>query len=261
MPCFDQDPQNILSSFIQEQLPGGIKQLNDYCFADLKKTPWGKCNSSFDCDNTLLANAIYVLLWGGSGNFYPDLTLENVGTGRKYRGDTINSFRSVLGKYEETLPFWEKAGMGEKVSCFFRKYHTIGNFTILPNEKYQKNTFNMERGCKYGDFFDRFLVELEKIMTNSPDKNETFHLLKEANKECFEGKTLKDFSETFFWGDYIEDGIPEILFAPHWTLRKKFEKISPGSDYVAYAERFIDMSTKIINNRAALMIAALEKKL
>ena len=119
----------------------------------------------------------------------------------------------------------------------------------------------MERGCKYGDFFDRFLVELEKIMTNSPDKNETFHLLKEANKECFEGKTLKDFSETFFWGDYIEDGIPKILFAPHWTLRKKFEKISPGSDYVAYAERFIDMSTKIINNRAALMIAALEKKL
>ena len=75
------------------------------------------------------------------------------------------------------------------------------------------------------------------------------------------GDSLSLSKRFLTWGDYIEDGIPEILFAPHWTLRKKFEKISPGSDYVAYAERFIDMSTKIINNRAALMIAALEKKL
>ena len=255
------DPKNVLLSFIQEKLSGDIQQLKDYCFADLRETPWSKCNSSFDCDNTLLANAVYVLLWGGNGNFYPDLTLENVGTGRKYRGDTMNSFRSVLGKYEEAFPFWEKIGMGKKVSCFFRKYHTIGNFTLLPNEKYQTKTFNMARGCKYGDFFDRFLIELEKVMANSPDKNETLYQLKEANKECFEGKTLKDFSETFFWGNYMKDGTPEVLFAPHWTLRKKFEKISPGSDYAAYAEHFIDESTRIINERAAQMISELEKRL
>lgn len=58
------DPKEIVSSFVQEELSGDIVQLKNYCFADLKKTPWGKCNSGFDCDNTLLANAIYVLLWG-----------------------------------------------------------------------------------------------------------------------------------------------------------------------------------------------------
>lgn len=254
-------PNKILLSFIQEKLSGDIERLKDYCFADLKGSPWGKCNSSFDCDNTLLANAIYILLWGGRDNFYSNLTLENVGTHRIYRGDTMNSFRSVLGKYEESFSYWEKIGMAEKVSAFFRKYHTLGNFTVLPNKEYQGTTFNMERGCKYGDFFDRFLMTMEKVMLDEPEKDEVFYQLKEANRECFNGKTLQQFSDTFFWDAYMTANKPKVLFAPHWTLRKRFYKISPASDYAVFAEKYIDEATRIINCRAEKMIAELKKNL
>lgn len=96
-------PKEIVKAFLQDKFPGenfpkNVDGLKDFCFAKLKGADWKEYRGpgSFDCDNTRLARAIYVLLWGGEGNIFPKLTMENVGTGKEFRGDTMNSFNTVL---------------------------------------------------------------------------------------------------------------------------------------------------------------------
>ena len=258
------DPKEIVSSFVQEELSGDIVQLKNYCFADLKKTPWGKCNSGFDCDNTLLANAIYVLLWGGKGNFYPDLTLESVGTGRFYRGDTMNSFRSALGNLskEENRLYWENICLRDEVCIFFNKYHTIGNFTVLPNRAYEKNTFNMARGCKFGDFFDVFLLEMEKVLNGVPNQCDVLAQLVNANFEDFSNRTLSDFAKALLWEDYMDTdcGKPVTIFKDHHTFRSKIRSSEPEK-YCNFAKDYISKATQIIDHRTDRILVLLQEKL
>ena len=88
-------PKEIVSGFVKKWLSDDLDRLRDFCFAELKGTDYGICpgKSGFDCDNTLLANAIYVLLWGGDGNVFPELTLDKLGSGEDFpfRGDTKRS--------------------------------------------------------------------------------------------------------------------------------------------------------------------------
>lgn len=188
--------RDIISRFVEERLARDINGLKDFCFAELKGTDYGRCSgsSSFDCDNTLLANAIYVLLWGGDGKIFPELTMESAGSGKTFmfRGDTMNSFRSVLGSSNKkltvtpdivdwagknavypkdreglpgTLSHWKQYDMEKEVMAFYRKCHTIGNFVVLPNREAGNTTLNRYRGKKWHDFFDRFLIELDKVLS------------------------------------------------------------------------------------------------
>ena len=80
-----------------ERLEGNIQELINFDFSSLRGDSRYGCNGrSFDCDDTNLMRGISFLLWGGS---FPDLTLYEIGPGKKYRGDTLNTFNRVFGKF------------------------------------------------------------------------------------------------------------------------------------------------------------------
>ena len=308
-------PKDIISRFVNEKL-SDISGLKDFCFADLRGTYYGRCSgsSSFDCDNTRLANAIYVLLWGGDGNIFPGLTMENVGSGKDFpfRGDTMNSFRSVLGskvlprktdKEPEVTPnivnwveenaaypddknvlpgiisWWRHYGMGKKVQDFYLLYHTIGNFVVLPNRPLQseKGSFilNTYRGSTWNDFFDRFLIELDKVLPAydstmgaesnvlpAHDGKKDTELDVFVSRSAFCGKTLRGLTDALFLRDYMngDNTAPIPLFEPYSTT-EKFRKNIDNEEYRVFAMRYIDTATKIISHRADIMCNRLSELL
>ena len=273
------DCKTLVNRFIRDRLNGDINLLKKYCFAELKgDNLYGDCvTNSFDCDNTRLARAIYVLLWGGEGNIFPKLTMENVGTGKEFRGDTMNSFNTVLdikdknvsqdikdwveknaaySKHKESLPgiisYWDKQRMGEKVKDFYQAYHTIGNFVVLPNLSAEKTTMGPYRGTTSGwhDFFDRFLKELDKVLSGSDAKDAKLYALVQCN-HAFDGKTLPELADKLFLSDYMDGENPKELFAPYST--EKFRKDIDNEEYRAFAMRYIGTATEIIIHRAEIM--------
>ena len=257
------DPKKIICNFINEKLSNDISRLKTYCFSDLEKTPYGKCSgmSGFDCDNTLLANAIYVFLWGGEGNIFPNLRMENLGRGKTFRGDTMNSFRTVLGDYGSTIAMWENVEMGEEVKSFFRMYHTIGNFIVLPNGKLTNgSTFNTYRGRHWGDFFDQFLIELGKVLSGRNDKDAELSKLADRNREALEGITMSAISDAMFLRDYSE----HPLFAPYLKVgsnAKTKEKNIKDPEFRKFASFYMKKSTEIITSRANAICRELERRL
>ena len=270
--------KKIISRFV-------IDGLQDLCFAGLRGTYYGRCSgsSSFDCDNTRLANAIYVLLWGGEGNIFPELTMENVGTGKDFRGDTMNSFRWVLRSNKEptvtpdkkivdwveknaayskdkedlirTISHWKEYDKEKKVMAFYRKYHTIGNFVVLPNRKAGNTTMNLYRGKKrWQDFFDRFLIELDKVLSCQSDMDANLNDLVQCNRDAFRSRQLPELADALFLSDYMDGGKTKLLFKPP-------EKNIDDEEYRSFAMRYIDTATEIISRRAERMCEKLSELL
>lgn len=84
----------LLSNFVEEILAGDVEGLRTYCFDELSKFI-----GDIDPDMTLIMKAIYIILWG---DIY-DLSFENMGPWNMegtyaFRGDTMNSFGSLIGK-------------------------------------------------------------------------------------------------------------------------------------------------------------------
>lgn len=281
-------PKDIIARFEEERFSGNISGLKDFCFADLRGTYYGRCSgsSSFDCDNTRLANAIYVLLWGGDGNIFPGLTMENVGSGKNFRGDTMNSFRWVLGSNKDltvsrdieswvkenaaypkdkkglskTISHWDRYGMGEEVGKFYRKYHTIGNFVVLPNRYAGDTTLNFYRGKnQWHDFFDRFLIELDQVFSGSDEKDVKLNYLAECNRSAFDRKTLPELADALLLNDYMDGDKPKALFAPYST--GKWHKDIDNEDYRDFAMEYIEKATEIISHRANIMCNRLSELL
>ena len=88
--------KSLVNNFVEERLQGNLSALSSFDFAQLRgDKKYGFCRSnSFDCDNTNLANAIYLLVFEDIWKDLTYLQLEN----RMYRGDTINSFNTTFGR-------------------------------------------------------------------------------------------------------------------------------------------------------------------
>ena len=278
--------KKIISQFVI----GGLQNL---CFAGLKGTDYGRCSGSsgFDCDNTLLANAIYVLLWGGEGNIFPKLTMDNVGTGKNFRGDTMNSFRSVLKSNKKptvtpdkdimdwveknavypqdkkdlpgTLSHWKQYGMEKKVMAFYRKYHTIGNFVVLPNRDDGNTTINLYRGKnRWHDFFDRFLIQLGNVLCDGGGKDPLLEELVNTNAFCldrFRGeKGFQALERNLLLEDCCDNEYaPEIVFPMNYHWKNP----SDPETYFRDAETYLDKAEKIISCRGRKMADVLQAKL
>lgn len=139
--------------------------------------------------------------------------------------------------------------MGEKVKDFYQAYHTIGNFVVLPNLSAEKTTMGPYRGTTSGwhDFFDRFLKELDKVLSGSDAKDAKLNALVQCN-HAFDGKTLPELADKLFLSDYMAGVTPKALFAPYST--EKFCRNIDNETYREFAMKYIDTATKIINNRA-----------
>lgn len=276
---FDKDvdlafSKNLFRMFVDEYLKGDVYSFLDFDFASLRHDKQFGCNGrNFDCDDTNLTRAICFLLWG---EIFPDMTLSDIGTGKKYRGDTLNTFRTVLGTYfpeQNSCLGIERSNAPEnlrKMSVkFHTAYHSIGNFILLPNiaetDKKRAYTFNTYRGIAYKDYFDLFLQQLYACLT-SADADKHLSALIERNSYFFSWlKTnggLKYFVDVCWLQDYFSGDKPKTIFTPHtYCLRKKQEWLDfEKAHYIAHVESYISTATIIIKRRALKMIEQLSRK-
>lgn len=217
--------KELLTRFINDHLVGDIDKLHHFTFTKLitcKK--YGASKHSFDSDNTNLANAIYFLLWGEE---LPELEFREIGTGKKYRGDTLNTFNTLLKGIDRYNPDKEFL---TNVYKFKGKYVSIGNFMLMPNVSIQAGkatrTINTYRGTNsWRDYFDRFLRELRDVYSGNSECDQTLLNLIESNKFYFNKiNTIEKFINVNYLEPYLDiDRNLKSFFEPylyHWKIKK-----------------------------------------
>ena len=264
--------KNLLNDFVAEYLNGDIFSLIDFDFENLiHNKKYGCPSRGFDCDDTNLTRAICFLLWK---DVYPQLSLLDIGTGKRYRGDTLNTFNTILGSYIPNLHSSQgiiKSDAPRELQIlsqkFHNSYHTIGNFILLPNiaetEKKQAYTLNTYRGIAYKDYFDLFLQKLTLCLV---DKTVDFHLstLIERNEFFFSWLSSKGgltyLKEICWLDDYFASETPKNLFSPYiYCLRKKQEWTDIEKNYyIEHVKKYLLCATNIIKKRASKMITVLQ---
>ena len=261
--------KKILLDFIGEILNGDLNAIRKFDFKTLQNDrKYGCPDRNFDCDDTNIMRAVYTVLWG---HVLPDLNMENMGWGKAYRGDTINTFHTMFGreiperpgyfagaeKYSPTDPFREKIRrFGKLCSC-------IGNYVVLPNRIAAGTTLNCYRGTnEWHDFFDRFLMNLHQALTQKMIPDPTLKQLIEVNDFCFRkfyGKEgFRCFTENLLLNGYCGcHGEPELVFHLnyHWMNEQEPEQ------YFHDAELYLDCAERIILNRADKICEQLAIKL
>lgn len=260
--------KRLIIDFVEERLQGDITLLACFDFAQLQgDRKYGVCGGTFDCDNTNLANAIYLLVFEDVWN---DMTFSSLESGM-YRGDTINSFNTTFGKSVATGGF---AGLNrfkpdenlqQRAMKFHSLYHTIGNYMVLPNVRAFGYTLNTFRGSyyKWRDYIDKFIGALHLLLTD-PQRanNELFYQLWAANIKDFEPYCYQEGFELLMGKLLLNDcidqeGKPKQLFdvVYHW------DKCLTRDMYIRHVNQYLDFSTSFIEKRGAKMVEILSSKL
>lgn len=260
----------LVKSFIAEKLNGNIWNFLNYDLALLEND---EKYGGYDPDNSKIANAIYVLLWGDE---VPNLTFDELG--KSYRGDTLNSFHTLMGHPKEDFTNFlgiQKYTDNEKIIAmakeFHKKYHTIGNMMVLPNNSLEVNgknyTLNTARSLSpWYDYFDKFLLEVKQALTNPNlifDEKSTKFLIERLvgeNSDFFEKyfqlgtmEKFEDFIRTFYLEKYADTTTLEIpqIFSPHaYHWNNTYSK----EEYEQYVISYIRKATEIIEYRCSRMI-------
>lgn len=264
-----QDAMALLKQFVNERLDGKIDRLKEYDFRLLFDSFLFGCpGRPLDCDNSNLANAIYVILWSG---ILPDCGFETIGINLPYRGDTINTFNTFFGREMDHRPgfyaglekYQPDERLRERVRSFYGLCSTIGNFVMLPNISFDKKTINTHRGSNdWRDFFDQFLINLELCLKDGCSKDRILSGLIEKNAfffNCFGGDDrLLQMAKILFLDDYFNaSGNPREIF----TLNYHWRDLSRRQEYLEAANIYLDIAPVIIHHRAEKMIAELKKYL
>jgi len=270
---------DLIREFINsDYLQGDIENLKSFDFAKLEGVEKydGCSKGNYDPDDSKLAKAIYYVIWKDK---LPELnTIEDIGTGKNYRGDTINTFNTLFGKKIDSFHRIEKYSNNEPLKKyvkedFYKTYQTIGNFMLMPNRPLEKNTINLYRGGFYGwrDYFDRFLYELNECLTNDAYDNPIFKNLIVQNEFYFEKfNNIQKISEVNFLEPYLNSKCVKELFFKEEPMflseegRKDKHNIplseESKQEYTEFAECYISKVTEIINYRADKIIEELKSK-
>ena len=261
--------KGLINDFVEERLQGNLNELVRFDFAQLRgDNKYGVCSGeSFDCDNTNLSRAIYLLVFE---DVWSDLSLFSLENGM-YRGDTINSFNTTFGKTVATGGFAGLNRFGpdedlqQRVLKFHSLYHTIGNFMVLPNACVVGHTLNTFRGSYYQwrDYIDKFVEALHLLLTapQSVD-NGLFYQLIAANIKDFEPYYCQEgfelLMDKLLLNDCInQEGRPKQLFdvVYHWDRRLTRDI------YLRHINQYLDFSESFIEKRGAKMVEILASKL
>ena len=268
----DKKARQLLRGFIREKLNGKLENFPSFNVKTLRgDDKFGCPDRYFDCDDTEIMRAIYVVLWE---DFLPDLSMETLGNGKKYRGDTMNSFHTMFGREIPERPGFyaglEKYQPSDELRNRVREYSrnhcsTLGNFMVLPNLSAEKTTLNFYRGTNgWRDFFDRFLISLRQVLCNDPDTDPILKKLVQANAFCFDQFEGESGFRTLIRGLRLEDytdlarsGEPKIIFPLNYHWKNPADR----ETYFADAEKYLDKAERIIENRGRQMAAMLAKKI
>ena len=274
------DAQTMLRAFVREKLDGDIRNFKEFDFETLKYDELFGCINpqKFDCDNTYIIRAVYVLLWS---KVFPDMTdWREIGTGKCYRGDTIHTFHTIFGRPNPEKPghfygidqFSPDNALYDRIRSFHKKICTLGNFVVLPNFTVKSGksfaTLNTYRGTNHWrDYFDQFLLALEPCLVNGCNADETLYkLVHERNGYAFENyKNQEGFTrmiKALLLDDYLDtDGHAKNLFADaSGKVRFHWEKPQPPRElYLQGVTNYLDHAEKIISDRADRMIKMLKE--
>lgn len=282
----------LIRDFINEKLDGDIERIKDFNFNELREDKKYGCpdyNKGFDADDTILARAIYCVVWGDA---LPDINLNNIGRGKDYRGDIINSFNTLFSRdlneklsnirnnnYKELEIGYgiksfkvEDEKLRQSIIVFHRLYPTIGNMALLPNRPYKNNTINQYRGVSWGDYNHKFLLELKLCILQDDRRNKVLEELLNYNNFYFNRfeKNERGFLE-FCKLNYLERYIikNEEIFGvkdvnidkvyPVWHRAKTWN--GNESDYNKFANRYIEKSSEVIKYRGNIILEQLKEKI
>ena len=266
--------RELIRSFVKEELGGDLRawsEFDHHCLYSMKK--YGCPERQFDCDDSELLRSVYVLLWAED---FPGLSFKNLGTGKLYRGDTLNTFHTMFGReipgnrgcYAGLEKYAPGDALRKKVRCFRERAARLGNYAVLPNLAVEGETLNTLRGCScLRDYFDRFLKLVQNALTGRKYLEE-FHPLMEKNAEFFKhfegAEGFQRWVETLLFQDYLgkpssEENFPQVkeIFAMNYHWYKPEDR----ENYFKAAELYIEKADKIITNRTEAMLERLEQVL
>lgn len=259
----------LIQNFISDTLAGDINNFRTFDFKSLKNSAkYGAADENFDCDDTLLMRAIYTVLWGSE---FPGLSMEQPAAGRRYRGDTMNSFHTMFGREIAGKPgffagvekYAPSEEFRERVRRFGKLCSNLGNYILLPHWYACGTTLNFYRGTnEWHDFFDRFLIELCKVLCNAKEQDETLIRLVEVNGFYFDQRkgeeNFRKMVKTLFLEDYCgSDGMPRKLFPCNFHWRDTNDR----EQYFHDANIYLDKTQSLILSRCSKMISALDSAL
>lgn len=170
----------------------------------------------------------------------------------------------------------------EKINEFYKSYHRIGNFIVIPNRGSLRNGINGARAGYYNreecegmrDYFDWFLIgiaEYQRKVINGDIHLSKFEMQLQMNPEYNPAfLSIKEWEELFFLTPYFKDGKPTLLFKK--PLEERLKVTDPnGSDplvsyyeadeYLDLLEDFMDRSEEVIEYRTDKIIETLKDKL
>ena len=252
-----------INAFVEKYLDNNIENLVNFNFSLLENDAIFGCpNRTLDSDDSNIARAIYVAIWADK---LPMLSLENIGSGCLYRGDTLNTFNTLFSENLRGLyKYTNDEKIVSKVENFRKICYSIGNFLPLPNKSILSQTINTYRGINsWHDYQDKFLLELQKCLNNENNKDDfLFELIKE-NSFYFDyiNNSFENYIKINFLEDYIENNEVKNLFSPyfyHWMNKNITEENK--IEYVAFVENYIDITTNIIINRAKKIVKKLKNQ-
>lgn len=262
----------MVNEFIEEKCIGSIENIkeynlllivNDIKYGDLKHI--GDLDK-YDPDDSEIAKAIYYLVWNDK---IPELEIKQIGSGLKYRGDTLNTFNTLFGVNASRARELVSSNMDfiNTVNEFKGVCFSIGNFSLLPNISIIPNgwsritTINMYRGnfYKWKDYYDKFLLELEYCYENSRSSDKILADLVKANHFYFdEISDIRNYIDINFLDNYYDvAGKNTELFKN--GLRNW--KVQESEQYINFSYKYIKESTKIIKDRANKMIDIVKRKI
>ena len=277
----------IVKKFVDQVLDGDIEAMRTFCFDNLTKFVGNIC----DPDMYLIVQAIYIVIWG---EIY-DLTFDNIGEWDwkgtyAFRGDTMNSFGSVIGKENKDREFGYRAKffgadkdpvIWGKIEEFWKMYHWLGNFIVIPNRGSVQYGIKGARACYYTkdycegmrDYFDWFLVAVSKYQDKV--KSGDIHLSKfemQLQKNPEYNPSFLDISEwekRFFLKPYFENRKPKLLFQTPLNRRllitaapenRESDMYYQEEEYLRIIEDYIDKSKEVIVYRTNKMVDYLKEK-
>jgi hypothetical protein len=272
-----------LESFADRNLGGDVRNLAGLSFTTMRVVPQQydfALMDHMDCDDTDLAWEVYNRVWGLERS--PESPPVPTGwTHMLFRGDTMNSFRTLFG--HEIIPkdicvtggdgvqgfkglrrFGVDEELFDKVHEFWYTYHSIGNFLPLPNAKVCGKTINTYRTVWY-DYFDAFLGNLHACLTGDVEVSDngrpSLPKLVEANSFFWDRYRGEDGWESFVREFMLEgycDGYlrPRKLYRGMWHWQHNVSR----ADYVKACHEYIDTATSLIAERGVRMMAVAARR-
>lgn len=257
------NPSDIIRSFVEERLDGDISRLASFPLSDLRSDDVFGCpGRKFDSDDTELTRAIYCLVFG---NVWNHISMDNLGEG-KLRGDTINTYNTLFSPpwTDKFVTIWNPdEDLMSKIKEFHHKAYTIGNMTVLPDRRIGEWSINKHRGChdEWHDYEDCFLAALYKVLTQKPDRDYDLEELVKLNDEDFAPFYGEEGWRRFVDGNmleyYVDDNYQPVISSKGYTYWRG--GYTNRDRFFAECRRYIDFSTKIINDRSRRIIEKIKQ--